>query len=155
MMAILVFTSITSYVSMVVCVRGTPFFRWRRNGCRSLSATVFPYLSNVTLKPFCPIILCSALYIVRQCRKDSLTPPQIKVYDTKIIYSKYAGDEKPGLKNIKEWIGTEFENHKASEDAKACFFILKKILGIEGKERKMGIDSPVIGCRYSFILMRK
>ena len=73
------------------------------------------------------------VFLGRECRKNSLRTPRITVYDTHVIYPSYTGAERKALTDTKEWSGAEFENHKASEDAKACLFVPKKIFETEGK----------------------
>lgn len=73
-------------------------------------------------------------FLGRECRKNGLRTPTIEVYDTKPIYQRYTGNEKCSLDSTKEWTCAEFENHKASEDARACLLIMKKVFELEGKD---------------------
>lgn len=73
-------------------------------------------------------------FLGRECRKNGLRTPYIEVYDTKEIYPRYTGADKVSLESTGEWSGAEFRNHKASEDARACLFIPKRIFEIEGRE---------------------
>ena len=66
-------------------------------------------------------------YLGRECRIKRCKYPRIRVHDTERIYKEYTKSEKTSLESTKEWIGIDFKNHSAIDDAKACLYIMKKI----------------------------
>ncbi|MCL1983801.1 MAG: 3'-5' exonuclease, partial [Methanomassiliicoccaceae archaeon] len=101
---------------------------------RDVHSEITEFLEHPDQMIFAHSAISDLVFLGRECRKNSLRMPKIDVYDTHAIFSGYTGSERKALTDTKEWSGAEFENHKASEDARACLFVPKKIFETEGKK---------------------
>jgi hypothetical protein len=100
---------------------------------------VYPEIKALLEQPDQMIFAHSAIsdlkFLGRECRKNNVDAPKIKVYDTQPMFRSYTGNEKYALSDTKEWSGADFENHRASDDAKGCLYIPKRIFELEGREK--------------------
>ena len=73
-------------------------------------------------------------YLILECEKNGLEPPNLLIYDTKKIFEIYTDSKKLGLSSMAEWSGIMFDAHLPSEDSSVCIAFMRKIRDEKGED---------------------